>query len=110
MRKLGYVQQVVEDFYQSDKEMVIVFILPGAYASINSAQCAYRRAVKKLGYNIAVRAINGDIYLIRVQNPTWTAKYYGGVCTDCVHRYPSKKCATCNRMSNYVSRKELEHD
>ena len=110
MRKFGYVQQVVEDFHQSDKEAIIVSILPGIYANINSARCAYRNAVKKLGYNIAVRVLKGDMYLIRVQNPTWTAKYYGAVCTDCVHRYPSKECATCNMLSNYVSRKELEHD
>ena len=111
MRKFGYVQQVVEDFHQSDKEMVIVSILPGTYANINSAPCAYRSAIKKLGYNnIAVRVINGDMYLIRVQNPSWTAKNYGGVCADCVYRYPSKECATCNMLSNYVSRKELEHD
>lgn len=111
MRKFGYVQQVVEDFHQSDKEMVIMSILPGTYATINSARCAYRNAIKKLGYNnIAVRVINGDMYLIRVQNPSWTAKNYGGVCADCVHRYPSKECASCNRMSNYISRKELEHD
>lgn len=111
MRKFGYVQQVVEGFHQSSKEIVTVSILPGTYANINSARCAYRNAIKKLGYNnIAVRVINGDMYLIRVQNPSWTAKNYGGVCADCVHRYPSKECASCNRMSNYVSRKELEHD
>ena len=111
MRKFGYVQQVVEGFHQSDKEMVIVSILPGTYANINSARCADRNAIKKLGYNnIAVRVINGDMYLIRVQNPSWTAKNYGGVCADCVHRYPSKECATCNMLSNYISRKELEHD
>ena len=107
MRKFGYVQQVVEDFYQSDKDMVIVSILPETYASINSARCAYRNAIKKLNYNIAVRVINGDMYLIRIQNPNWTAKNYGGVCNDCVHRYPSKKCATCNMMSNYVSKGAL---
>lgn len=110
MRKFGYVQQVVEDFYQSNKEAIIVSILPGTYANINSARCAYRNAVKKLGYNIAVRVLKGDMYLIRVQNPSWTAKNYDGVCLDCIHRYPSKECATCNMMSNYVSRKELEHD
>lgn len=111
MRKFGYVQQVVEDFYQSDKDMVVVSILPGTYANINSARFAYRNDIKKLNYNnITVRIINGDMYMIRVRNPNWTAKNYGGVCSDCVHRYPSKECASCNRMSNYISRKELEHD
>ena len=105
MRKFGYVQQVVESFYQSNKDMVIVSILPGTYATINSARCAYRNAVKKLGHNnIAVRVINGDLYLIRVQNPNWTTRYYGAVCIDCVHRYPSKECTTCIMMSNYVSK------
>ena len=104
MRKFGYVQQVVESFYQSDKDMVIVSILPGTYANINSARCAYRNAIKRLGYNIAVRVINGNLYLIRIQNPNWTTRYYGAVCNDCVYRYPSKECATCTMMSNYVSK------
>lgn len=109
MRKFGYVQQVVEGFQQSGKDMIIVSILPETYANTNSARCAYRNAIKKLGYNnIAVRVINGDMYLIRVQNPSWTAKNYGGVCADCVHRYPSKECATCNMMSNYVSKTVLK--
>ena len=111
MRKFGYVQQVVDDFHQSEKDMVIVSILPETYANANSARCAYRNAIKKLGYNnVAVRIINGNMYLIRVQNPSWTAKNYDGVCLDCIHRYPSKECATCNVLSNYISRKELEHD
>lgn len=104
MRKFGYVQQVVEDFNQSDKEIITVSILPETYANTNSARCAYRNAIKKLGYNIAVRVINGDMYLIKVQNPSWTAKNYNGACLDCVHRYPSKECATCNVLSNYVSK------
>ncbi len=105
MRKFGYVQQVVEDFQQSEKDMIIVSILPETYANTNSARCAYRNAIKKLGYNnIAVRVINGDMYLIRVQNPSWTAKNYKGACSDCVRRYPSKYCATCNMMSSYVSK------
>lgn len=105
MRKFGYVQQVVEDFYQSGKDVVVVSILPGTYANINSARCAYRSAIKKLNYNnITVRIINGDMYLIRVRNPNWTAKNHDRVCFDCVHRYPSKECATCSMLSNYVSK------
>ena len=48
MRKFGYVQQVVEDFYQSDKDMIVVSILPHTYANANSARCAYHNAIKKL--------------------------------------------------------------
>jgi len=115
MRRFGYVQQVVEDFHQSSQDIMIVSILPKTYANHNSARCAYRNAIKKLGYNnITVRIINGDMYLIRVRNTTWTAKNYEGACFDCVHRYPSKECATCNMLSNYVSKtfrkEEPEHD
>lgn len=102
MRKFGYVQQVVEDFHQSDKDVLVVSILSGTYTSTNSARCAYRRAVKTLGYNIATRMIHGDMYLIKVQNPNWTAKDYGRACASCVNRYPSKECAVCSRLSNYV--------
>lgn len=110
MRKFGYVQQVIDDFYQSCGDIVTVSILPGTYASINSARCAYRNAIKKLGYHnlIAVRVINGDMYLIRVKDPCWTAKNYGGVCDNCLHRYPSRECATCSLMSNYVSKHTVE--
>lgn len=111
MSKFGYVQQVIEEFQQSGKDITIVSILPKTYANTNSARCAYRNAIKKLGYNnIAVRIINGDMYLFRIQNLNWTAKNYNRVCIDCINRYPSKECATCNMMSNYVSKKELEHD
>ena len=110
MRKFGYVQQVVEDFYQSGKDVIIVSILPETYANTNSARCAYRNAIKKLGYNnIAVRVINGDMYLIRVHNTHWTAKNYDGVCFNCIHRYPSKECATCDFLCNYVSKIEEDN-
>ena len=107
MRKFGYVQQVVEDFNKSGKDIMIVSILPGTYANQNSARCAYRNAIKKLKYNITVRMINGDMYLIRIRNTSWTAKNYDSVCLSCLNRYPSKECATCNGLSNYLQRKEL---
>ena len=103
MRKFGYVQQVVEDFYQSKKDSEVISILPGTYANANSARCAYRKAIQRLNYNIVVRIINGDLYLIRVHNPSWTAKNYNGVCYSCANRYPSKACATCDCLSNFVN-------
>lgn len=110
MRRFGYVQQVIEAFQQSDKDMIVVSILPGTYSSSNSARCAYRGAIKRLQYdNITMRIINGDMYLIKLQNPNWTAKNYGGLCFSCIHRYPSKECATCSMLSNY-SPKETKHD
>ncbi len=69
MRKFGPVQQVVEDFYQSDKDVMIVPLLPRTYASINSAWSAYRKAIKSLGYNIAIRNIHNNLYLIKIYYP-----------------------------------------
>ncbi len=101
MRKFGYVQQVVEDFYKSDKDVLTVSLLPRTYANNSSARCAYKNAIKTLGYNIAVRIINGDMYLIRIRYPVWTASHYEGNCYDCAHKYPSKECVTCDFMSNW---------
>lgn len=107
MRKFGYVQQVVEDFFNSEEPLMVVSILPETYSSVNSARCAYRCAIKRLGYNIVVRLIQGDMYLIRVKNTNWTAKSQGKACSKCSRRYPSKYCALCNNLSNY---REKDHD
>lgn len=110
MKRTGYVQQVVEDFYQSDKDMIVVSILPHTYANANSARCAYHNAIKKLKYNnIIVRIIKGDMYLIRVRNTLWTAKNYDGMCFDCGHRYPSKECATCSCLNNFVPKEDQKN-
>lgn len=38
----------------------------GEYANIRSAQSSYHGAIKRLGYPIVARAINGDLYLIKL--------------------------------------------
>ena len=101
MRKFGYVQQVVDDFYQSGEDLAMVVMLPGTYASADSARNAYRNAAKKLGHSIVVRIINGDLYLIRVMTPEWTINNCSHMCSSCARRYPSKECARCNKLSNY---------
>lgn len=101
MRTYGYVQQVIEDFWHSWDKMRVVSILPETYANANSARCAYRNAIKKLRYDIAIRMISGELYLIKVQNPNWTAKNYNKACFKCANRYPSKECAVCNNLSQY---------
>ena len=107
MRKFGYVQQVVEDFFNSEEQMTVVSILPETYSNQNSARCAYRNAIKKLGYSITIRMIHGDVYLIKPKNSCWTAKNQKGACFTCARRYPSKHCAVCSNLSCY---KEKEHD
>lgn len=41
---------------------------PGEYANARSAQSSYHMAIKRLGYPIAARVLNGDMYLIKL-NP-----------------------------------------
>lgn len=107
MRKFGYVQQIVEDFFNSNEQMMVVSILPETYANPNSARCAYRCAIKKLGYNITIRMIQGDVYLIKTKTSGWTARNQKGACVTCARRYPSKYCAMCTNQSCY---KEKDHD
>lgn len=107
MRKYGYVQKIVEDF-QNSPELVKVLAMPDkAYSSPNSARCAYRRAIASLGYHITPRVINGDMYLIKIQNPNWTAKNYNKACYSCENRWPSKECSTCENLSSF---KERSHE
>ena len=101
MRKYGYVQQIIEEFQKSPDVIKVVAIPDSAYANTNSARCAYRRAIKTLKYNIVTRMINGDMYLIKVQNPNWTVKNHNRMCFSCANRWPSKACATCDNLSNY---------
>lgn len=107
MREFGYVQQVIEDFFNSEDQMMVVSILPDTYANPNSASCAYRCAIKKLGYNITIRMINGNVYLIKTKTSCWTARNQKGICATCARRYPSKYCAICTNRSCY---KEKDHD
>ena len=70
----GIAQQIVEDFHNSPDMCMVVALPYEYYANTNSARAVYRRVVKTSGYNIATRIINGDLYLIKIQNPDWTAK------------------------------------
>lgn len=109
MRKYGYVQQIIEDFQKSDRMIMIVAISNGTYSNPNSARCSYRSAIKKLGYNIVSRILNGDMYLIKVQNPNWTMKNYDRVCHSCINRWPSKECAVCDNMSSYTPKEGADN-
>ena len=107
MRKHGYVQNIVEEFHNSDELVKVVALPDKAYASPCSARCAYRYAIKSLGYSITSRVINGDLYLIKVQNPHWTAKNHNKACYSCENRWPSKECSTCENLSSF---KERSHE
>lgn len=106
MRKFGYVQQIVENFYNSSDMVTVVSIPDSSYANQNSCRAAYRNAVKRLGYDIAVRMIKGNLYLIKVKCSNWAAKNYGGACYSCANRWPSKACSTCNSLSSFAKTEE----
>lgn len=102
MRKYGYVQQIIEEFDKSPDMVRVIFIKDLFYSNANSCRCAYRRAIKNLGCNIKTRVINGDLYLIKIQNPNWTAESNGLTCIPCSNRYPSKACSTCVNGNNFT--------
>lgn len=109
MRKFGYVQQIVTEFAESKEPLKIVALPDKAYSNQNSARCAYRSAIKRMGYAMVVRVLNGDLYLIKLQNINWTAKNYNRACHSCINRYPSRECSTCDNLSNF-SRTEGEYN
>ena len=59
--------QTILDRFMSSKEPAVHCILnPGDYSSLNSAQSTYCKAIKRLGYPIAVRVIAGEMYLVKI--------------------------------------------
>lgn len=62
-------QTVLDEFMRSDALAVRCIIEPGEYSNASSAQSGYHAAIKRLGYPIAARVLNGDMYLIKI-NPT----------------------------------------
>lgn len=61
-------QTILDEFMRSDALAVRCVMAPGEYANTNSAQSSYHMAIKRLGYPIAARVLNGDMYLIKL-NP-----------------------------------------
>lgn len=59
-------QIVLDEFTQSNDLAVRLVIHPGEYANLRSAQSSYMRAIRRLHYPIAVRTLNGGLYLIKV--------------------------------------------
>lgn len=59
-------QTVLDEFMRSDALAVRCIMEPGEYANASSAQNSYHAAIKRLGYPIAARILNGDMYLIKL--------------------------------------------
>lgn len=60
-------QTVLDEFMRSDALAVRCIMEPGEYANASSAQSSYHNAIKRLGYPIAARILNGDMYLIKLE-------------------------------------------
>lgn len=66
--KPAKLQTILDEFMCSDALAVRCVMAPGEYANARSAQSSYHMAIKRLGYPIAARVLNGDMYLIKL-NP-----------------------------------------
>ena len=62
-------QTVLDEFMRSDALSVRCIMEPGESSNASSAQSSYHAAIKRLGYPIAARVLNGSMYLIKI-NPT----------------------------------------
>ena len=60
-------QTILDEFMRSDAQAVRCVMSEGEYANASSAQSSYHNAIKRLGYPIAARILNGDIYLIKLE-------------------------------------------
>lgn len=61
-------QTVLDEFMRSDALAVRCVMAPGEYINAHSAQSSYHVAIKRLGYPIAARVFNGDMYLIKINH------------------------------------------
>lgn len=64
--KPSKLQTILDEFMRSDTLAVRCVMAPGEYANATSAQSSYHTAIKRLGYPIAARVFNGDMYLIKI--------------------------------------------
>lgn len=60
-------QTILDEFMRSDAQAVRCVMSEGEYANASSAQSSYHNAIKRLGYPIAARILNGDMYLIKLE-------------------------------------------
>lgn len=57
--------RIIEEFMRSEHEAVQLKYDTKEYASVNSVQSTYRRAIKKLHVDCAVLTRQGKVYLIK---------------------------------------------
>ena len=60
------VQRKVEEFNRMDCNAVRCVLEDGEYANMSSAQSSFSSTIKKLGYRMRARVIEGNLYLIKL--------------------------------------------
>lgn len=59
-------QSVLEEFANSNQAAVHLIFDEGEYKNVKSAHSSFRVAIKRMNYPIAVRTLNGELYLIKL--------------------------------------------
>ena len=59
-------QQVLEEFMESDDLAVHVTLLPGEYKKASSAQSSFYRAIQRLRYPVVARVLHKELYLLKL--------------------------------------------
>lgn len=92
MKKNPKLQAVLLELMNSNQVVLHYGIAPGEYSSLNSACGALRRAIKRYHFPVAVRTINQQVYLIRLDRilvplairTCQNCRYQNSfVCSDC---------------------------
>lgn len=59
-------QRSLEEFLNSGETAMKCVFAEDEYSNLKSAQSSYRAAIRRLGYPIAARTMNGSLYLIHL--------------------------------------------
>lgn len=63
-------QATLNEFARMEDTIVKCVFEPGEYSSIKSAQSSYYTAIKRSGYHMTARILNGELYLIKLSTKT----------------------------------------
>lgn len=54
------------EFWEGPERAVKCTFNPGEYANVRSAQASFHHCIKRLGYRVKARILDGELYLIKV--------------------------------------------
>lgn len=59
-------QSAITEFWKSPDRAVKCVFNPGEYVNAKSAQASFCHCIKRLGYRMKARILNGELYLIKL--------------------------------------------